>query len=145
VISPRQRAVMRGRLGWSNGTWSATGFMDYTGHYFHAQNPPPNVNNSCLVAGGTVGGGSMPCFIDNYTNIIPSYYTFDLSLGYDTGDTPANDFLKNIGIQFVVQNIMDRHAPFQYRISTGGGNPATHDIFRSIQGRTLTLLVNKTW
>ena len=25
-------------------------------------------------------------------------YTFDLSGGYDTGDTPQNDYLKHIGI-----------------------------------------------
>ena len=28
------------------------------------------------------------------------------AMGYDTGDTPANTYLKNIGIQFIIQNIM---------------------------------------
>ena len=46
----------RARLGWADGPWSVTGFMDYQAHFFHTQNAPPNVNNQCLAAGGTVGG-----------------------------------------------------------------------------------------
>jgi len=43
------------------------------------------------VAGATVGatGGTFPCALNNYTNLQPSYYTFDLSVGYDTGDVRA--------------------------------------------------------
>jgi hypothetical protein len=66
-------------------------------------------------------------------------------MGYNTGDTPANDFLKNINLQFVVQNVTDKHSPFQYRTSSAGGAPTVHDFFRGIQGRMLTLIVNKTW
>ena len=51
-------------------------------------------------------GGTYPCAIQDYTNIIPSYYTFDLSLGYNTMDAPANEYLRNIGVQLVVQNII---------------------------------------
>jgi hypothetical protein len=140
---PRLR--YRARLGWSDGPWSVTGFMDYQSHFFHTQNAPPNVNNQCLASGGTVGGGTFPCAITGYNNIEPSYYTFDLSLGYDTGDDPANDYLKHIGIQLVVQNIMDRHPAFEYRISTGAGNPAEFDISKSDAGRTIGLILTKTW
>jgi len=42
--------------------------------------------------GNTLGGGTFPCKIFGYTNIEPSWYTFDLSLGYDTGDKPANPY-----------------------------------------------------
>src|SRR5262249_32808206 len=43
----------RARLGWSNGPWSVTGFMDYVSHYYHTQTPPPNVNgNFCALNGG---------------------------------------------------------------------------------------------
>jgi outer membrane receptor protein involved in Fe transport len=139
------RMHYRARLGWSNGPWSLTGFMNYDSHYFHAQNAPPNVNSQCTTAGGIIGGGSLPCAINNYTNIEPSYYTFDLSAGYDTGDDPANDYLKHIGIQLVVQNLMDRDPAFGYRIAAVGGNPAAFDILKSIQGRTISVILTKTW
>jgi hypothetical protein len=139
------RMRYRARLGWSNGPWSLTGFMDYSSHYFHTQNAPPQVNFQCAAAGGTVPGGTFPCLISNYSNIQPSLYTFDLSLGYDTGDDPVNDYLKHIGVQLVVQNITDKTPAFQYRISTGGGNPATFDILKNYGGRSLSIIVTKTW
>jgi outer membrane receptor protein involved in Fe transport len=90
-------------------------------------------------------GGTYTCAISDYTNILPSYYMFDLSLGYNTQDGPANEYLRNIGIQLVVQNIMDRRASYGYRIGTGGGNPCTCDILSSLQGRTISLIVTKEW
>jgi iron complex outermembrane receptor protein len=141
------RFKYRARLGWSNGPWSVVGFMDYSSHFFHTQTAPPNVNFQCLVAGGTVGGtgGTFPCAINNYTNIEPAYYTFDLSFGYDTGDQPVNDYLKHISIQLIVQNIMDKVSPFEYRIATGGGNPCACDITKSLYGRTFEMRIVKTW
>ena len=56
-----------------------------------------------------------------------------------------NNYLKHIGIQLVVQNIMDKHPPFEYRIGTGGGNPTAFDISKSDQGRTFGLILTKTW
>jgi hypothetical protein len=145
VLSSAPRMRYRARLGWTNGPWSVTGFMDYTSHFFHTQSAPANVNFQCVAAGGTVGGGTFPCAISNYTNLEPSQYTFDLSLGYDTGDTPANDYLKHLGIQLVIQNLLDRQPAFEYRTSTGGGNPAAFDILKSDQGRTVSLILTKTW
>src|SRR5262249_6238014 len=110
---PRMR--YRARLGWSKAAWNITGFMDYQSHFFHNQNPPPDVNgNFCPANGGldaNGGGGTFPCAIGSYSNLQPSFYTFDLSLGYDTMDRPANEYLRNIDIQMVVQNITDRHSP----------------------------------
>jgi outer membrane receptor protein involved in Fe transport len=140
---PRMR--YRARLGWSNGPWAVTGFMDYQSHFFHTQNAPPNVNFQCVTSGGTVGGGTFPCAITGYSNIEPSYYTFDLSIGYDTGDDPANTYLKHLGVQLVVQDLMDRHPAFEYRIGTGAGNPAEFDISKSDAGRTIGLILTKTW
>ena len=145
VVGTGPRMRYRARLGWSDGPWSITGFMDYTSHFFHTQNAPPNVNLQCVATGGTIGGGSFPCAINNYSNIEPSYYTFDLSIGYDTGDSPANDYLKHIGIQLVIQNLLDRHPAFEYRTGTGGGNPAAFDILKSDQGRAISLILTKTW
>jgi iron complex outermembrane receptor protein len=145
---PRLR--YRARVGWSNGPWSLTGFMNHQGHFFHTQTAPPNVNgNFCantptgLDANGQ--GGTFPCPIQDYTNIVPSYYTFDLSLGYNTLDAPANEYLRNIGVQLVVQNLTDRRSAYAYRIATGGGNPCTCDILNSIQGRTISLILTKEW
>ena len=140
----------RARLGWSNGPWSITGFMDYVAHYYTSQPAPPNVNgNFCAPHGGldsNGGGGSYPCAIDDYTNILPSQYTFDLSIGYSTLDTPRNEYLRNIGVQLVIQNITDRHAPFGYWVnSTVNGNPCACDRSKSLQGRTISLTVTKEW
>jgi outer membrane receptor protein involved in Fe transport len=139
------RFKYRARLGWSNGPFSVVGFMDYASHFFHSQTAPPNVNFQCLAAGGTVGGGTFPCALSNYTNIEPAYYTFDLSLGYDTGDQPANDYLKHVSLQLIVQNIMDRESPFEYRVATGGGNPCACDISKGLYGRTFQVRIVKTW
>jgi hypothetical protein len=140
---PRMR--YRARLGWSNGPWSVTGFMDYQAHFFHTQQAPPNANNACQTAGGTAPGGTFPCLVTGYTNMEPAWTTFDLSLGYDTGDDPANDYLKHLGIQVVVSNILDKHAAFEYRTGTGGGNPAAMDILKPNNGRTISLILTKTW
>jgi outer membrane receptor protein involved in Fe transport len=145
VVQPRPRSIYRGRIGWSNGAWDATLFGNYLGHFYHTQTAPPNVNNECVATGGSVGGGTFPCAIMGYSNIEPSYYTFDLSLGYNTGDQPANEYLRNINIQLTVDNLLDRHPAFEYRISTGGGNPSAFDILKNIYGRVIGVRVTKTW
>jgi len=156
----------RARLGWSNGPWSVTGFMDYVSHYFHTQSPPPDVggyaitydangnptatasNNFCASNGGLDAGGAggtYACSIQGYSNIEPSWYTFDLSFGYNTMDTPSNEYLRNIGLQVVINNIMDRRSPFEYRISTGGGNPVAMDLLKNNQGRVISFILTKQW
>jgi hypothetical protein len=65
-----------------------------------------------------------------------------LSIGYETADRPANEYLRNIAI---VQNVMDRHASYEYRISTGGGNPCACDLLYSLYGRVISLRLQKTW
>jgi len=136
-------------MGWSNGPWTLSGFVNYESHSFHNQAPPPNVNGNFCASNGSLdeagGGGSYPCNIQDYTNLLPSYYTFDLSLGYNTMDFPANEYLRNIGVQLVVQNVMNRHGQYQYRTSTGGGNPCTCDITKNLQGRTVSIIVTKEW
>jgi len=137
----------RGRLGWSSGAWSVTGFMDYQSHFYHTEGSPPNVNgNFCASSAfGAQAGGTFPCAISNYTNLQPPWYSFDLSIGYDTGEEPANDYLKRIGINFVIQNIADKHPEFQYGPSVNGRGPAAFDPIRPNSGRTLNLLLTKTW
>lgn len=148
-VESRPRLKYRARLGWSNGTWSVTGFMDYQAHFFHSQAAPPNVNGNFCASNGSLDalgmGGTYPCAIQGYTNIEPSYYTFDLSVGYDTGDRPANEYLRNVAVNLVVQNITDRHASYEYRIATGGGNPCACDLLYNLYGRVISLRVQKTW
>jgi len=140
---PRMR--YRARLGWSNGPWNVTGFMDYQSHYYHTQSGPPNVNFQCATTGGTIPGGTSPCAISNYSNVQPSWYTFDLSLGYDTGDSPANPYLRDIGIQVIIQNIMGKHPAFQYGPSNSGRSIAAYDILKPDLGRIWSVTVTKTW
>ena len=40
---------------------------------------------------------------------------------------------------------MDKKPAFEYRISTGGGNPAAFDILKDLAGRTYSLILTKTW
>jgi len=139
------RFKYRARLGWSNGPWTVTTFMDYASHFYHTQASPPNVNGQCLATNPNAGGGSSPCAIEGYSNLEPSYYTFDLSLGYDTGESPANEYLRNVNLQLVVQNVFDKHSAYEYRIATGGGNPAAFDILKNIYGRQFQVRIAKTW
>ena len=80
-----------------------------------------------------------------YSNLLPPFYSFDLSFGYDTGEDPANNYLKNISVQIIIQNIFDKHADYQYRITSQGGQPCTCDLLRSDYGRQVSLIVTKTW
>ena len=148
-IATLPRMLYRARVGWSNGPWSLTMFMDHRGHYYHTQSAPPNVNgNFCASNGGldaNGGGGTFPCAINDYTNLVNSYYTFDLSLGYNTLDMPANEYLRNIGVQLVVQNVFDTHANFLYKGAAIAGGPCTCDPLVSNIGRQISIIVTKQW
>jgi hypothetical protein len=147
-VESRPRFKFRNRLGWSNGIWSATAFWDYEQHFFHTQTAPPNANFACITPGGTVGGApayTNPCWVTDYTNLQPSYHTFDLAIGYSTGDRPINEYLRNVSLQLVVQNIMDKHPPYEYRISGGGGAPCACDLLKNMYGRVISLRVEKTF
>jgi iron complex outermembrane receptor protein len=139
------RFIYRARLGWSDGPWSVTGFMNYISHYYAPWPVPPNVNLQCTSAGGTTGGGSFPCAISNWSNIEPSWYTFDLSIGYNTGDMPANNYLKNVTLQLTIQNLMNIHSAFEYGPSTSTRSISGYDILKPDTGRMIGLTVIKNW
>ncbi len=141
TLDPR---LIPGAVGLEQRTRVRTGFLNYVGHYYNNQNAPPNVNFQCTMSGGTVGGGALPCAISNYTGLEPFYYTFDLSLGYDTGDMPANDYLKHIGVRLVLQNIMNKLPAFEYQIAAGS-TPTAFDVTKSDLGRTIEIILTKTW
>jgi outer membrane receptor protein involved in Fe transport len=142
-VTTDNQMVYRARLGWSSDSWSVTGFVNYSSHFFHTQQSPPNVNGQCISAGSNIGGGTFPCAIEGYTNIEPSFYTFDLSLGYNTGDMPKNEYLRNIGVQVVIQNLLGRKPPYGYRVSSGGAS--AYDVSRNDLGRIVSVSLTKTW
>jgi iron complex outermembrane recepter protein len=140
---PRMR--YRARLGWSDGPYSVTGFLNYHSHFFQPWNTPPNVNFQCTSAGGTIGGGTLPCAISNFNNYEPSWYTVDLSLGYNTGSLPANDYLKNITLQLTIQNLMGLHPAASYILAGGGRGAAAYNILDPDTGRIVGITIEKSW
>ena len=60
-------------------------------------------------------------------------------------DRPANEYLRNISVQLVVQNITDKTAPYEYKITTGGGFPCACDVFKSLFGRMISVRLQKTF
>jgi hypothetical protein len=137
----------RARAGWSDGPWNVTWFMDYIGHYYHTQSAPPNVNgNFCTsTAFGAPAGGTFPCAQNGYNNGVPPWVSFDLSIGYDTGEDPANDYLKHVGLQMIIQNIFDKHSNFLYKGTNAGGPPCTCNPLVSDYGRQVSFVLTKTW
>ena len=144
-VETMPRLAYRARLGWSDGPYSVTGFVNYISHYFSPWAVPPNVNFACVAAGSSQPGGSFPCAISNYTTIEPSQYTFDLSLGYNTGDMPANDYLKEVTVQLTIQNLMGVHPAFSYGPVNSHRNAAGYDILKPDTGRIIGLTIQKHW
>jgi outer membrane receptor protein involved in Fe transport len=140
------RMHYRARLGWSDGQFNATMFMNYDSHFYEFRSLiPPNVNLQCTSAGGTIGGGAMPCAISNFNQLQPAYYTFDLSFGYNTGDIPTNDYLKRLTIQLTIQNLMGIHPSSEYGPSSSVRNPGGYNILESDLGRVIGLTLVKNW
>lgn len=79
--------------------------MNYQSHIFGTVPFPP---------------GSYLNTYPNFSNLIPAQYTFDVALGYATGDHPANEYLKRINITLAINNIFNRQPPFEFG---GTGNP----------------------
>jgi outer membrane receptor protein involved in Fe transport len=125
------RLRMRAQLGWigDNG-FNANIFMNYQSHFYDLQALPP------------------PAYLakfPNYSNLEPSFITFDASVGYNTGGRPANDYLKNLDIRLIGMDVLNKMPPFAYQVATNGGNPATYLIGLSPIGRVLTIVVTKSW
>jgi len=118
------RLRYRTDLGWNGGPhngWSIDGFMNFFPHYNLNGGALPS---ECFLQGQTPCNASgMPQYAQ-YTqqyptlnNVVPGTYTFDLSVRYNTGDVPANEYLRNINIALAVNNILDKRPPYQYAVS----------------------------
>ena len=83
---------------------------------------------------------------------MPGIYTFDLSIGYQTGTRPSQEYLRNLGLQFNISNILNKQAPFAYQINPPGGGAQAHAYFSTtagsslgIDGRVITFVITKEW
>ncbi len=154
------RLNYRARLGWAGGpdnAWSITGFMNY---HAHINDQPPDgfpvepLPPSCFLAGNPACNASgLPQFAQ-YTKqfpvlseFIPAFITFDLSLAYTTGERPANEFLRNLSFQLTVNDITNRHLPFQYVTLPGGGSgsPRAFSHYFDPAQRVISLVITKAW
>jgi hypothetical protein len=56
---------------------------------------------------------------------------------------PANEYLQNINLQLVVNNILDHDSPFVYH--DRGGDYAAFDMYYGELQRVASLTITKTW
>ena len=69
---------------------------------------------------------------------------FDLAIGYQTGEQPANPYLRNVGLELTINDILDRPPPFQVGARGSGSIRAFDNNFSDLQ-RLITLTVTKQW
>ena len=139
---------VRYRLGWSNDTWSVNAFANYFGH------GAPNTAGiglvpQCFYSAATAAGSCFPGSPHygpylTYPNTTPATLFFDLTVGYQTGEQPANPYLRDIGIQFTINDVLDKAPPFQIGARGNGSIRAFDNAFIDLQ-RTFTLTLTKTW
>jgi len=154
------RLRYRARLGWAggpDGALSATMFMNYIPNFGPNNTSIPAANGNS-VAPLCFLQGNMPCNASGnpqfamyngqvaiLTNQIPSMYTFDLSIGYNTGDLPAKSYLKDISVTLTINNLLDRKPEFQYAVATSSNTPHAFYNALSADQRYITVTVSKSW
>jgi outer membrane receptor protein involved in Fe transport len=74
----------------------------------------------------------------------PATVLLDLTVGYQTGEMPTNTYLRNIGVQFTINNLLDKAPPFQVGARGNGSIRAFDNSFSDLQ-RTFTLTLTKVW
>jgi iron complex outermembrane receptor protein len=147
---------VRYRLGWSNDNWNTTIFANYFGHGAGPNNGDPGQNTAganlvppCFYLPTSGPGGCFPGSAyfgpaSYYQNMAPAVVFWDLSIGYQTGEAPANQYLRNIGIQFTINNILNKEPPFQVGARGNGSIRAFDNNFSDLQ-RSFTLTLTKVW
>jgi iron complex outermembrane recepter protein len=139
---------VRYRLGWQNESWNATIFANYFGHSAQftegANLVPPCFYQPGFGPGSCFPGSPYYGPYDVFPNITPAAVFFDLTVGYQTGETPANEYLRNIGIQFTINDIFDRTPPFHVGARGTGTLHAFDNSFSDLQ-RTFTIMLTKVW
>jgi outer membrane receptor protein involved in Fe transport len=154
----------RARLGWTGTAGAAqglsvTGFMNFSPHSgVLALTDSGFAAPACFWAAGFSAGG---CYAGSshfgpYSaspSTIPGMYTFDVSMGYQTGDRPANSYLQNINFQITVLNLLNKSPAFIYSTFGAkgypqfgvyrGGKPGLQGI--SPEQRFISLSITKAW
>ena len=154
----------RARLGWTGTAGavqglSVTGFMNFAPHSgVLALTDSGFMAPACFWAAGFGAGGCYPgsSHFGPYSaspSTIPGMYTFDLSMGYQTGDRPANSYLQNINFQITVLNLLNTHPAFLYSTFGAkgypqfgvyrGGKPGLQGI--SPEQRFISFSITKAW
>jgi hypothetical protein len=151
------RISYRARLGWAgapDGAWSATAFMNYHPHFGTQEAGdsarPGLLPPTCFLAGQTPCNASgLPQFAQytqQYSQLTlfePAWITFDLSLGYNTGERPANKYLRNLSFQLVINNFLNKKPNFAYYVTT-----ATVEAFEQRNDpaqRVVSFSITKAW
>jgi len=144
----------RGRLGWA-GTqgmtegFNITGFVNYFPHsQIIAQAPPACYWGVGFSAGSCYAGSPYTGPFATFPNFSPGLYTFDLSLGYNTGTQPAFEYLRNVNFQLTINDLLNKAPPFGFRTTSGRGTAAfvTGDgAYISPMQRVIAFTITKTW
>ena len=82
--------------------------------------------------------------LNYWPNMTPAVVYWDLSFGYQTGDRPANIYLRNIGVQFTIDDIFDKPPPFQVGARGNGAIRAFDNGYVDTQ-RLFTVTLTKVW
>ena len=138
----------------NSSSFTVNAFWNYIGHFGPATNGEATNAPQCFQLGNAPCSSFGSAFAQytsqqNLTNVVAATNTFDLSLGYSTGDLPSNTNLKNVRLQLTVNNILDQAPEFQYAVnSPGGGKP--HAFYTSTasseidpNGRILNFTITK--
>jgi hypothetical protein len=80
-----------------------------------------------------------------FPNLYPGVYTFDLSIGYQTGARPTNEYLRNLNIQFTVNDLLNKAPPFNYEAGSAAGRGLAVASIISPQQPYISFSVTKTW
>jgi hypothetical protein len=156
----------RARLGWAggpDGAFSVVGFLNFWSHYNSGTAALPPL---CFLQGNPACNSlGLPQYAQytqqfpTLSSLVPGIYTFDLSLSYKTGETPANRYLQNIRVTLTINDILNKQPPFQYNLgatphafytpgfggSTGIGSGGSAFGSPGVDGRFFTLTISKEW
>jgi len=144
---------VRYRLGWTDGTWNASLFANYKGHTTDSGGANLNLPNCYWAPGfgpGSCYAGSpyyaqVPGSPSVYYDGAPSHVEFDLNVGYNTGETPANPYLQNMTFTLNVANVLDRKPPFQFASRGQAREIRAYDNRWNELQRTVSVTVTKNW
>lgn len=124
--------IQRASFGWAGGPYSVNLFWNHTSHFINSQPLPP---------------AQYLATFPNYTDIEPAFDTFDLAVSYNTGQQLANVYLQNIRITLNVNDVLDKHASFEYNTSTTGNSAVAfvNSSNESYIGRFISIAFQKSF